>query len=547
MFITLGSKKFNVSNIRILKSDIDSARTTITDSEGRSFFINDSKENIRDQIVIEFPIIKFIEATDFNKSSLLIAADHIIEYSIDPNDSDKTILVFRDAKYLKVETDRSLLDQVKEITNTEIKILYESNPDTNAFTDQSVIDLQDSVAHIGHTSVHSATSLPTPSRIIIRDVDGRAQIYSPLEPEDIARLDTVTTAINNLINAAPETLNTLGKLALAINNDPGFSVTINELIATKETPAGAQSKVDTHADLTSPHGASATVVASSLALRDESGKLAGDILGNAATATNLATVNTTSIFENQTAATDLKLSQHLPNGFNIHNIRKSGFFVGNELTINAPEASWFFYDVKVMAEVWITIIAQNMFNQASYIKTGSDVGGVLTWGAWAQLTSTDGKAMQAVSVDYAVSSGYANNAADLLGAIIVQAADITPTGWLYCNGAAISRTAYSALFGRIGTLYGAGDGWSTFNIPDLRGVFLRGQDAGRGIDPNRVLGSFQWDELRSHAHSYDRCPAAGYGTGGYPGSAGPSSATSGYTGGAETRPVNVAVHYMIKY
>jgi microcystin-dependent protein len=43
-----------------------------------------------------------------------------------------------------------------------------------------------------------------------------------------------------------------------------------------------------------------------------------------------------------------------------------------------------------------------------------------------------------------------------------------PTGWLYCNGAAVSRTTYSALFAVIGTLYGVGDNISTFNLPDIR-------------------------------------------------------------------------------
>lgn len=49
-----------------------------------------------------------------------------------------------------------------------------------------------------------------------------------------------------------------------------------------------------------------------------------------------------------------------------------------------------------------------------------------------------------------------------------------PTGYLLCNGAAISRAQYPELFAAIGTTWGAGDGSSTFNIPDLRGYFLRG-------------------------------------------------------------------------
>ena len=63
-----------------------------------------------------------------------------------------------------------------------------------------------------------------------------------------------------------------------------------------------------------------------------------------------------------------------------------------------------------------------------------------------------------------------------------------PTGWLKCNGAAISRTAYAKLFAAIGTVFGAGDGFTTFNLPDLRGEFVRGWDDGRGVDGGRAFG-----------------------------------------------------------
>jgi len=76
-----------------------------------------------------------------------------------------------------------------------------------------------------------------------------------------------------------------------------------------------------------------------------------------------------------------------------------------------------------------------------------------------------------------------------------------PAGWLACNGAAISRTAFAGLFARIGTHYGAGDGTTTFNVPDMRGLFPRAFDDGRGVDPGRAFGSFQDMALQSHAHS----------------------------------------------
>ena len=83
------------------------------------------------------------------------------------------------------------------------------------------------------------------------------------------------------------------------------------------------------------------------------------------------------------------------------------------------------------------------------------------------------------------------------GAVMYFAGRTAPAGWLKANGAAVSRTTYAALFAAIGTTYGAGDGRSTFNLPDLRGEFLRGWDDGRGIDSGRALGSAQSDAIRN--------------------------------------------------
>lgn len=77
------------------------------------------------------------------------------------------------------------------------------------------------------------------------------------------------------------------------------------------------------------------------------------------------------------------------------------------------------------------------------------------------------------------------------GMVQYFAANTAPTGFLKANGAAISRTTYSDLFAAIGTTFGAGDGSTTFNVPDLRGEFPRGWDDGRGVDSGRVFGSAQ--------------------------------------------------------
>lgn len=77
------------------------------------------------------------------------------------------------------------------------------------------------------------------------------------------------------------------------------------------------------------------------------------------------------------------------------------------------------------------------------------------------------------------------------GAVMAFARITAPSGWLKANGAAISRTAYADLFAAIGTTFGAGDGATTFNLPDMRGQFTRGWDDGRGADVGRAFGSAQ--------------------------------------------------------
>jgi microcystin-dependent protein len=66
------------------------------------------------------------------------------------------------------------------------------------------------------------------------------------------------------------------------------------------------------------------------------------------------------------------------------------------------------------------------------------------------------------------------------GALMPFAGSSAPTGWLFCDGSAVSRTTYSALFTAIGTSYGSGDGSTTFNVPDLRGRVPVGAGTGVG-------------------------------------------------------------------
>jgi microcystin-dependent protein len=72
------------------------------------------------------------------------------------------------------------------------------------------------------------------------------------------------------------------------------------------------------------------------------------------------------------------------------------------------------------------------------------------------------------------------------GAMVDFAGATAPTGWLLCDGAAVSRTTYAGLFTAIGTAYGAGDGSTTFNVPDLRGRIGVGKDDMGGTNAQRM-------------------------------------------------------------
>lgn len=99
------------------------------------------------------------------------------------------------------------------------------------------------------------------------------------------------------------------------------------------------------------------------------------------------------------------------------------------------------------------------------------------------------------------------NDTDSIGALGFFYGTSAPTGWLKANGAAVSRTTYAALFAKYGTTFGAGNGTTTFNLPDMRGKFPRAFDDGAGVDAGRVVGSDQ-------AAYAGQVPRDGWGTAG---------------------------------
>lgn len=148
------------------------------------------------------------------------------------------------------------------------------------------------------------------------------------------------------------------------------------------------------------------------------------------------------------------------------------------------------------------------------------------------------------------------------GAIFAFGGSATPAGYLACNGTAVSRTTYADLFSAIGTTWGAGDNTTTFNVPNLQNMFLRGS----GASP---VGTFEDEDFKSHTHSatvndpghtHTINSQSGFSGGpGYmaqsailQGTYATNSSLTGITvsnsssGGTETRPKNYRVLYIIK-
>ncbi len=166
---------------------------------------------------------------------------------------------------------------------------------------------------------------------------------------------------------------------------------------------------------------------------------------------------------------------------------------------------------------------------------------------------------------------------EVVGSVKAWTASSVPTNYLLCDGSAVSRTTYAALFAKIGITHGQGDGSTTFNLPNYQGRFLRGVDNAAGNDPDKAsrtamatggatgnsVGSVQGHGFQSHNHTYTA--NSYWGSGALPaqaawcaentnqGSATATMSTAAASGGTsqatanETRPVNAYVNYLIAY
>ena len=186
--------------------------------------------------------------------------------------------------------------------------------------------------------------------------------------------------------------------------------------------------------------------------------------------------------------------------------------------------------------VWGDGVAQQTFHEHVTGRTFQRACNANVWGAWQE-------SVQGVA-----------------GMVAAFAMNSAPPGWLVCNGAALTITAYPELYSKIGTVFGGNN--VTFNLPDLRGETIRGFDMGRGVDAGRVWASLQLDALQGHGHvnTFDTLGPTG-GSGQYLGQnskPGVSTTTgrilepTALSNGApriadETRARNVALLYCIKY
>jgi microcystin-dependent protein len=209
-----------------------------------------------------------------------------------------------------------------------------------------------------------------------------------------------------------------------------------------------------------------------------------------------------------------------------------------------------------------------------------------TWVANESLASADLNANFA-ALDARLSALEAPGSRQPPGTIVAFGGSVAPPGWFLCDGTALDGTKpdYAALYGAIGVAFGGNSTSRSFNVPDLRGRFLRGLDNGTGNDPDvarrtasnpggstgPMLGTLEGDSFASHSHGVvdpghthalnkniavggdwtnggnNWALATNLGT---PFEVAATTAMTNVTiqnaGGAETRPKNVAVNYIIK-
>ena len=231
-------------------------------------------------------------------------------------------------------------------------------------------------------------------------------------------------------------------------------------------------------------------------------------------------------------------------------------------------------------------VGKGQRDNSSLVAEYSDVNFAAVY-YWMKIDILEGNDYRVVSYSQLPSSPYSEVSHNAIlfpaGVIVPFAGELEniPYGWMLCDGAEISRTEYANLYNAIGVCWGTGNGSTTFNLPDLRGLFLRGVSGDSGNDEDaddrivlhdnggntgNQVGSYQGDAIRNIEGSFKTFDRGVIGVSGafYDGSNDWSASVAGghsdnwgaVTGidaslvvpvGSDNRPKNAYVNYIIKY
>jgi microcystin-dependent protein len=224
----------------------------------------------------------------------------------------------------------------------------------------------------------------------------------------------------------------------------------------------------------------------------------------------------------------------------------------------------------VANQVITSTLMNNIIDETTFTSTAL-ANGTLALTAGQMKVATGGITSNELAADAVTANAIANEAVTFeklnsnvifvpSGGVMAFAMNGAPTGWLAADGSAVSRSTYATLFAAIATTYGSGDGSTTFNLPDLRGYFVRGSGTNSDSTVSGTFGTKQADAFQGHWHEIWGTPAQGASVGGAEDVQSPNSllsstsvrtaVTDGVNGtprvASETRPRNIPMLYCIK-
>ncbi|WP_083370192.1 phage tail protein [Chromobacterium sphagni] len=352
--------------------------------------------------------------------------------------------------------------------------------------------LQKLAAALGNDSNYAAT--------ITKQLTSKADKASTLAGygiADAASKAELQASIDGVVAGAPGALNTLQKLATALGNDSNYAATITKQLTSKadkaNTLAGygiadAASKAELQAAIDG-------VVAGAPGALNTLQELAAALDNDASFAANLTKklagkADKASTLAGYGIADAFPLRADIASAVDLDTLTITGIYhnPANDNAIKGknwpcPQAG----QLTVRATGEMVYHTYQAFADGGFWHRCRYQG---RWTVWRQLAD-------------AATTQDGITAAAPPGQIAYFARDTPPPGWIICNGAQdVSRTTYAALFAAIGERFGAGDGKTTFGVPDLRGEFIRGWDAGGGVDvAGRSFGSRQASQNLAHDHA----------------------------------------------